>query len=404
MNKLEINYKYQPLFEGNKNKRFYYITGGRGSGKSFTVAIWICMKMLESKNDILFLRYTMTSAHLSIIPTFLDSMNVLGVTHLFEINKTEILCKSTGSVLYFRGVKSGGGNQTANLKSLKSNIVIFDEIEELPSDDIFNNIQLSIRDKYRENIIVMIQNPSNINFWAYKHFIENGKLDNTEYIHTTYFDNKHLHESFYQEAEAMRLRDEKLYRHVFLGEWANFADNLIYPNHQEGEFDDTIPVLYGLDFGFQDSMAMTKVGICEKTKSIYVKEMIYEKCLLLDDLCLMLDDVIRKHFNDYQTDIKILKKNLKTNIICDSANPQMIGELTSRGYTTSIPVRKFPNSIEIGIYRMMEYKIIIQGDNLKKEINSYIWKNKALKSLPHSSFGDHLLDTVRYCLMYFLRL
>ena len=41
---------------------------------------------------ILFTRYTMVSAHLSIIPEFLEKIGLLGFENIFSVNKTEV-CK-----------------------------------------------------------------------------------------------------------------------------------------------------------------------------------------------------------------------------------------------------------------------------------------------------------------------
>jgi phage terminase large subunit len=42
---------------------------------------------------VLFTRFTMTSAHLSIIPEFLEKIGLLGFENIFSINKQEVLNK-----------------------------------------------------------------------------------------------------------------------------------------------------------------------------------------------------------------------------------------------------------------------------------------------------------------------
>ena len=56
---------------GSKS-RYFVVTGGRGSGKSFEVGRFITLLSFEQGHKILFTRQTMTSAHLSIIPEFKD--------------------------------------------------------------------------------------------------------------------------------------------------------------------------------------------------------------------------------------------------------------------------------------------------------------------------------------------
>jgi phage terminase large subunit len=68
---------------------------------------------------VLFTRYTMVSAHLSIIPEFLEKIGLLGFENIFSINKAEVLNLSNNSDILFRGIKTSAGNQTASLKSLQ---------------------------------------------------------------------------------------------------------------------------------------------------------------------------------------------------------------------------------------------------------------------------------------------
>ena len=69
------------------DSRFFIVTGGRGSGKSFEVTRFLNLLSFESDIKILFTRQTMTSAHLSIIPEFEEKINLLEANHLFDIKK-----------------------------------------------------------------------------------------------------------------------------------------------------------------------------------------------------------------------------------------------------------------------------------------------------------------------------
>ena len=76
------------MIEKHKNKwsnlgndtRFFIITGGRGSGKSFEVGRFASLLSFEKNHKILFTRQTMTSAHLSIIPEFQEKIELLELT------------------------------------------------------------------------------------------------------------------------------------------------------------------------------------------------------------------------------------------------------------------------------------------------------------------------------------
>ena len=93
MLKLILNKKYNPLFESDA--RYFIITGGRGSGKSYAATVFLTLLTMTKGIRILFTRYTMTSAHLSIIPEFLEKIGLLGFEDVFSINKAEVLNQTT---------------------------------------------------------------------------------------------------------------------------------------------------------------------------------------------------------------------------------------------------------------------------------------------------------------------
>ena len=75
-NKVVISKKYKPI--GSTNKRYILITGGRGSGKSFGIgSLLVDLTYSKNKHRILFTRYTMTSAELSIIPEFNEKIELM---------------------------------------------------------------------------------------------------------------------------------------------------------------------------------------------------------------------------------------------------------------------------------------------------------------------------------------
>jgi phage terminase large subunit len=60
----------------SNDTRYFVITGGRGSGKSFEVGRFVSILSFQPNHKILFTRQTMTSAHLSIIPEFQEKIEL----------------------------------------------------------------------------------------------------------------------------------------------------------------------------------------------------------------------------------------------------------------------------------------------------------------------------------------
>lgn len=179
--------------------------------------------MLERDRVILFLRQTLTSAHISIIPEFVEKLEILGIEDQFHITKTEIEHKETGSRILFRGIQTGSKNNTANLKSINGvSIMVVDEAEELVDEDTFDRIDLSVRKIGVVNKVILVMNPSRVDHWVYKRFFKDGQQENTTYIHTTYLDNiDNLDDSFIEQLERLKETNLKKYNHLVLGEWSD---------------------------------------------------------------------------------------------------------------------------------------------------------------------------------------
>ena len=97
---ISVQKKYEELVASDS--RYFIISGGRASGKSFNISILILLLTFEQDHVILFTRYTLTSASISIIPEFLEKIELLGFLDHFYITKDEIVNKATGSKIIFK--------------------------------------------------------------------------------------------------------------------------------------------------------------------------------------------------------------------------------------------------------------------------------------------------------------
>lgn len=237
MDEIRINEKFKPLYETEDNLIIF--TGGRGSGKSFTISDFACRLTYELNQKILFNRYTMTSAHLSIIPEYKEKLNLWDVSHHFTITKEEIVNNLNGSEIIFKGIKTSSGNQTGNLKSIKDPTTwIIDEADEIPDYNTYQKIKRSFRKKGIRIRVVMAFNPPFKSHWIYQTFFKpnnipeyfNGSKDGITYIHTTYLDNiENLNED-YLNNDILKTKERNFqeYEHVFLGKWAEESNNAIW--------------------------------------------------------------------------------------------------------------------------------------------------------------------------------
>jgi phage terminase large subunit len=391
---IQKNPKYRPLYLSDK--RYFLITGGRGSGKSFEVSTWANLLTYEANHRILFTRYTMTAAGLSIIPEFVEKIELLEVPHHFEVNRDAIRNKETGSDIIFKGIKTSSGNQTANLKSLQGvSTWILDEAEELEDETTFDKIDLSIRKKGVNNRVILVMNPATKEHWIWQRFFEGyteyidiegeqvpiSKHPDICHIHTTYLDNKdNLSDSYLNSIERIKEISPAKYKHVVLGGWLERAEGCIYTNWRVGDFDDSLPYIYGMDFGFTDPTALVKVAVDKKNYKVYVEEMLYKSGLSPSAIIKILDGYVNK--NDL--------------IIADYAERLTMTEIWDAGFNIQ-DAQKGKDSVRVGISRLQDYEIIITPDsqNLIREMNNYAWHDKKSET-PLDNGYDHLCDSLRY--------
>jgi len=384
-----INKKYLVL---DNNSRYYIVTGGRGSGKSYAISTLLCLLTQQENHVILFTRYTLRSAGVSIIPEFLEKIEFLGMEDVFHITKDEIINKQSGSRILFRGIKTSSGDQTANLKSLQGVTTwVLDEAEELTDESIFDKIDLSVRHKNTQNRVILIMNPSTKEHWIYNRFFEtrgvqegsNVTKGDTTYIHTTYLDNKdNLSESYINQIENIRTRRPEKFKHQILGQWLYKAEGVIFRNWTIGKFEQAAPSVFGQDFGFSaDPTTLVETSIDKVNKKIYIKLHYYKQALTTSQIA-----ELNKRFAGSSL------------IVADSAEPRLISELSVSN--NIVPTIKGQGSVTYGIALLQDFDLIIDesSTDLIKELNNYCWLEKK-SSTPVDKY-NHAIDAIRYAVSY----
>lgn len=387
---INLNDKYNAL---GSESRYFVITGGRGSGKSYSLNSFLLGLTYESGHVILFTRYTLTSANVSIIPEFINKIETADLSNDFYITKDEIVNRITGSKILFKGIKTSSGTQTASLKSLAGVTTwVLDEAEELTDEETFEKIDFSIRTKGIQNRVLLVLNPATKEHFIYKKFFEDKGVEagsniikgDTTYVHTTYLDNiDNLSESFINQIENIKNRRPEKFKHQILGGWLDKAEGVIFTNWTIGKYQQIGVTLFGQDFGFSnDPTTLVECNIDTSNKRIYVNERYCLQALTTSQIY----SLNRQHCID-------------SLIVADSAEPRLISELSSSGLNI-VPAIKGPGSVTYGIALLQDYDLIISPEsiNLIKELNNYSWLEK--KSNTPIDNHNHLLDALRYAVGY----
>ncbi len=386
-NKIILKGKYKKLLKSDS--RYYIITGGRSSGKSYSIASFLLMLTFEKNHKILFTRYTMTAANISIIPEFLQKIEFLEFSEYFEITKQRITNLLTGSMILFRGIKTSSGIQTANLKSIEGITTwVLDEAEELVDEKIFDKIDLSIRTKNNKNRVIVIMNPATKEHFIYKRFFEdmgvqpgsNLEGDRATYIHTSYLDNiDNINESILTQIEDLKENNPDRFNHIIMGSWLDKAEGVIFNNWSIGDFKMTDRIIYGSDFGFSIDPSVCIMAAFEGN-NLYVKEIFHRQKMITSDF-----------IDEY--------KKLDSNalIIADSAEARLIEEIQRGGINIQKTLKK-PGSVKEGIMFMKDYNIIVDPGsiNIIREFNNYSWSDKKgevpIDKWNHCFVGDTIIS------------
>lgn len=396
---------YYPLYN-DKTHFIYLITGSRASGKSFSASQFIERLTFEYNSakqiahKILYTRYTMVSAAISVIPEVREKIELDGTQDYFKSTKTDIINRMTGSEIMFRGINTSSGNQTAKLKSIHGvTTFVVDEAEEWTSEEDFERIMLSIRQQGLHNRVIIIMNPSDSNHWVYKRFIEKTHKEvyydgvpvqiSTDprvlHIHTTYLDNiKHLSPEFLNEVLEMKANDPEKYAHIMIGRWSDVSEGAVF---KHVGIVDKFPenakhIALGMDFGYHsDPTAIIKCGLVGNR--LYLDEVCYKSGMLSTDI------------------IKELKPLADEGLFvyADSADPRLIDEIALGGIVI-YGAQKGNGSILAGLDKMQTYEIFVtrKSIHLQEEFRKYVWskdKDGNYINVPIDAY-NHGIDAGRY--------
>lgn len=407
----------EPIGEGNwcgimlnGNQRYLHADGTitHNSGKSYSASTFIerltfeYNDALKVAHQILYTRYTMVSAAISVIPEVLEKIEAEGTEMYFKKTRTDITNRMTGATVMFRGINTSSGNQTAKLKSIHGvTTFVVDEAEEWTSEEDFERIMLSIRQQGLQNRIIIIMNPADSNHWVFRRFIE--KTHRIEYfdgvpvqisthpdvchIHTTYLDNvENLSAEFLKEVLAMKENNPERYAHIVMGRWVDVAEGAVFKHIG---IVDKFPeqakmVARGMDLGYaHDPTAIVRCGIIGNR--LYIDELCYKTGMTANDIITELVDEEERGEGGF--------------VYSESADPRLVDEIALGGVII-YPVKKGAGSILAGIAKMQDYEIFVtrRSVNAQSEFRNYVWaKDKDGYYINEPEDHDnHVVDASRY--------
>jgi phage terminase large subunit len=364
---MKANPNFDYLHDKINEQRIILLQGGTRSGKTYaTIYFLIDFCLLYTGMEIDLVRDTFTALKATAWKDFKDVLLSLDLYHDKFHNKTDHTYELNGNTISYYGADTPD-----KIHGRSRDILWINEAHQFPQETID---QLFPRTRYR---IIADYNPA----LGLEHWLD-PYIEKHPPLVTTYKDNPFLTQSQIEDIES-RKSNQYWWTIYGSGERAN-RQGAIFTNWTMGDFDNSLPYVYGQDYGFSvDPTTLVKVAVDNNQKVIYLHEEYYGVDKLgTDDLFKLNSQLIQK-----PTDI----------IVGDSHGQQnrLVDDLRRKGLNIK-PCTDYCRGSSEMIPSANNYKIIITptSHNLRKELSNYIWNDKKA-GIPVDAF-NHALDGFLY--------
>ena len=246
--------------------------GGRGSGKSWAIAQLLIIRAYSERTRILCAREIQRSVSDSVIQLLADTIDRLGLSSFFEIQKNQILGRN-GSRFMFEGLR----HNATKLKSYEGINIVWCEEAESISKESWDILTPTIRTP--GSMIWVSFNPLRQHDNTYQRFIVNSAPDSLV-VRMNWSDNPWFPAVLDIERRHMQVNDPDSYAHVWDGECATSTHGAYYQAQMreakaEGRitnvpWEQNLPVQTFWDLGVADSTSIVFVQSVNGGKEIRI--------------------------------------------------------------------------------------------------------------------------------------
>lgn len=369
--------------------RHYAFYGGRGGSKSHGAGEAVIELASTKYERVVCGREFMNSIRDSSRALLIQKIKASIWANDWLITDRELTNKKTGSLVTFLGIN----RNPDSARSLEGCTLFLGEEAEAFSETSLEILLPTIRSPGSR--CLWLWNPSDRESPMNKMFID-GDMPERSFVRCVLSeDNAYFYRTTMpaERRSSWRKQSRAKFRHVWRGALDLNPELAVYTNWSVGRHPlegDPEP-RYGLDWGYQDPLAITEFFVFEPEDPevdegvIYVCKEIYGSYIPSREIPGRLEDTMpmaRSH-----------------TITADSAEPKSIEDLNSAGFHV-VGARKGPGSIRAGISLISGYKIVVSPDcpNTAMELAAYRWKTTRSGLITRDPVDEdnHLLDTLRY--------
>lgn len=375
-----------PLLEP---KRYKGVKGGRGSGKSHTVAELLIQRMVRDENlSVVCIREIQKSLKFSAKRVLEDKIRKFKVDHLFTVTQTEIRRNGGSGICVFIGMQD---HNSDSVKSLEGFSIAWVEEAQSLSARSLKLLRPTIRASGSE--LIFTWNPDQPDDAVDKFFSDNHDNPDCICLHVNYDQNPFLPETLRNEMENDRIRYAQDFDHIWLGNYNTRSEARVFTNW---EIDECEPgeddILYfGIDFGFSaDASCLVRTWVRDET--VYID---YDK----NGVGIETDHLKERLFDQVPGANKWPCRG-------DNSRPETISFLKRQGVNI-MPCKKGKGSVEDGVDWLRGKRILVHPrcEFLQKELRLYSYKeDRAGNILPKlEDDNNHGVDALRYALEPLIR-
>lgn len=376
-------------------KRYTFARGGRGSGKSRSIASFLVIEAAETPQRILCAREVQRSIRDSSKRTIDDEINRLGLRgDVFESTDYEIRNVKNGSLFMFGGLRNGA----SGVRSMEG-------VTRFWADEAQAISKASI-----EAVTPTIRAPGSRLIFSWNPLDEKDAVDqlarsmvddpHAAHLTVNYDSNPFFPDELRTDMERDRKRDPEKYAHIWLGQYRLNSEALVFRNWITEPFDTPADArfYFGADWGYSiDPTVLVRMFIGRFVDGVAIA-----------------DPNGRNLFFDYEAyrvgcEIDATPKLFATvpgsdkwPITADSARPETIAYMKARGFNIR-PSKKGAGSVMDGIEFLKSFDVVIHPrcKHVVDEFALYSWKidPKTSEILPVlADKKNHTLDSARYAL------
>ena len=380
------------MYEGSYGE--FWLKGGRGSGKSSFVSILLlCLLIRDREANAVIYRKVAETLRESVLAQMQWAVQQLKLEKYFQVqlNPMQMIYRPTGQKILFKGADDPEKSKGVKLSSGYFAALWFEEASAFHGMEEIRTMQASILRGGKGLTILSYNPPVSADNWVNREALvqeEGRRVHQSDYRQMP---QEWLGETFIRNAERLRKRDERAYRHMYLGEAVGTGgqvfENVSVRTLKKEEKELVGNWYAGLDFGFaSDPDALVICAFDRKRRTLYV-----------------LGEHVRVREKISQLAEKCREMSPGKVIRCDSASPREICELRGLG-VNAVGVKKGPGSVEHGIRWLQEAEEIIIDQKAcpetAREFSCYEYardqNGRFIAECPDRN--NHTIDAVRYAL------